>query len=287
MQPFERLRYLARWTDDDDVALLEESADCLAGFADDPFGVVIACRRLLAYHPTVAPLWWLCARAQCTGRARRCVGRVAGIPRGSHSGAARGCAPLSARVTGRGRRVARRCPRRARRADRPRTSRGADGRTDAHLSRRIRTSVQSVRVIDESELLVLEPTHLMVAPLVCGEGRVFLAPGTAELVAAARSVGSKIWLVVPRGFALPGRMVEALDRAARESCGDDVPYVEGTPSMFDSVVGPGGIGRHRCAVASGRLPTRPRAAARHLRLAARSAPRGRRVDTVGAWRNLM
>ena len=62
MQPFERLRYLARWSDaDDDAVLLEEAADCLAGFADDPFGIVIACRRLLAYHPSVAPLWWLCA----------------------------------------------------------------------------------------------------------------------------------------------------------------------------------------------------------------------------------
>ena len=115
------------------------------------------------------------------------------------------------------------------------------GRRDWQLSRRLRLSVQSVRVIDESELLVLEPTHLIAAPLVCGDGRVFVAPGTPELVAAARSVGSKVWLVVPRGFALPGRMVDALDRAARSELGDDVPYVECPPSTFDMVVGPEGL----------------------------------------------
>jgi len=62
MRPFERLRYLARASGEDAETLLEEAADCLAGFADDPMGVVIACRRLLAYHPTVTPLWWLCAQ---------------------------------------------------------------------------------------------------------------------------------------------------------------------------------------------------------------------------------
>ena len=62
VRPFERLRYLARASGEDAETLLEEAADCLAGFGDDPMGVVIACRRLLAYHPTVTPLWWLCAQ---------------------------------------------------------------------------------------------------------------------------------------------------------------------------------------------------------------------------------
>ncbi|MBK5289434.1 MAG: hypothetical protein JJE46_13320, partial [Acidimicrobiia bacterium] len=114
------------------------------------------------------------------------------------------------------------------------------GRSDAQLSRRLRASVQSVRVIDESELLVLEPTHLVVVPMVCGAGRVLVAPGTEELVDAARSVGSKIWLVVPRGYALPERMLEALERAT-ELADDDVPYAECPPRTFDMVVGPDGL----------------------------------------------
>src|SRR5262249_20502810 len=62
VQPFERLRYLARWSDEDDSALVSEAADCLAGFADDPAGLVVACRRLLSHHPASGALWWLCAR---------------------------------------------------------------------------------------------------------------------------------------------------------------------------------------------------------------------------------
>ncbi|HEX9506375.1 MAG TPA: hypothetical protein VGA62_10265, partial [Acidimicrobiia bacterium] len=61
MQPFERLRYLARHSGAD-RALVAEAADCLAEFDDDPAGLVVTCRRLLDHHPDCAPLWWLCAR---------------------------------------------------------------------------------------------------------------------------------------------------------------------------------------------------------------------------------
>ena len=63
VQPFERLRYLARWSGEDRSALVSEAADCLADFADDirP-GSSSSCRRLLAHHPACGPLWWLCAR---------------------------------------------------------------------------------------------------------------------------------------------------------------------------------------------------------------------------------
>ncbi len=39
-----------------------EAAECLAWFDEDPAGLVVACRRLLAHHPAEGPLWWLCAR---------------------------------------------------------------------------------------------------------------------------------------------------------------------------------------------------------------------------------
>ena len=115
------------------------------------------------------------------------------------------------------------------------------GRSDSHLSRRLRTSVQSVRVVDESELLVLEPSHLRVAPVACGDGRVLVAPGTPELLDAGRSVGSKVWLVVALGDALPGRLLDAFDRLSRQSLNDDVPWVECDASRFDAVVGPTGL----------------------------------------------
>ncbi len=241
MQPFEFLRHLARRTDDDDNTLLEDSADCLAGFADDPFGVVIACRRLLAYHPTVAPLWWLCAR-------------VLSAP-DAHEGAWGAWREYRADPTGSRLAGALPFPHEvpvavvgwpdivrdglAERIDLELLA-VRSGRADAHLSRRLRTSVQSVRVIDQAELLVLEPTHLLVAPVVCGAGRVLVAPGTEPLIDAARAVGAKVWLVVPRGFALPARMLEALERAATPA--ETAPaYDECSPRSFDMMVGPDGL----------------------------------------------
>ncbi len=226
MQPFERLRHLARWSDaDDDAVLLEEAADCLAGFADDPFGIVIACRRLLAYHPSVAPLWWLCAHvlsavdaregAWAAWRAHRADStplRLAGaLPFPHESPVAVVGWPDIARDG------------LAERIDLELLA-VRSGRADTRLSRRLRTSVQQVRVVDETELLVLAPTHLLVAPVACGGGRVLVAPGTAALVAAGRSVGASVWLVVPQGFALPSRMLEALERSTVESCREVDPY---------------------------------------------------------------
>lgn len=278
MQPFERLRYLARWSDaDDDAALLEEAADCLAGFADDPFGIVIACRRLLAYHPSVAPLWWLCAHvlsavdaregAWAAWRAYRSDStplRLAGaLPFPHESPVAVVGWPDIARDG------------LAERIDLELLA-VRSGRADTHLSRRLRRSVQQVRVIDETELMVLAPTHLLVAPVACGGGRVLVAPGTGALVTAGRSAGAAVWLVVPKGFALPARMLEALERSTVESRreagpypssdaiatgrGDDgvdeLPYEEIALDQIDLAIGPNGADaprslRHRadCAPA--------------------------------------
>ena len=243
MQPFERLRSLARWSDaDDEEALLEEAADCLAGFADDPFGVVIACRRLLAYHPTVAPLWWLCAHVLGASDPHEGAWGAWREHRSDPTGARlAGALPfpheLPVAVVG--------WPDVVRDGLRERIDLELlavrTGRADHQLSRRLRASVQMVRVIDESELLVLEPSHVLLAPVACGDGRVFLTPGSAELVDAGRSVGAKVWLVVARGSALPGRLLDAFDRACRDGLGEKVPYVECDASPFDAVVGPTGL----------------------------------------------
>src|SRR2546421_13053971 len=59
--PAERLRAVTRRNVDDD-RLAAEAAEALAGFADEPASLVVACRRVLAHHRTHAPLWWACAR---------------------------------------------------------------------------------------------------------------------------------------------------------------------------------------------------------------------------------
>lgn len=77
MHPIERLRYVARSGGADHGALAEETARALAGFADDPSGLVTACRRIVDRHPTSGPMWWLASKVLATNDARaeavRCV----------------------------------------------------------------------------------------------------------------------------------------------------------------------------------------------------------------------
>lgn len=243
MRPFERLRYLARASGEDAETLLEEAADCLAGFADDPMGIVIACRRLLAYHPTVTPLWWLCAQllaapdpgagawaAWREWRSDTTPARLAGALPFPHERPVAVLGWPDVVRDGLAERIDLELLAVRNRHD------------DALLSRRLRVSVQSVRVVDETELAVLEPSHLLVAPVATGGGTILVAPGTEALVATAREVGALIWLVVPLGLALPVRLLEAMERAARsELDADDLPYVEWTGPPFDAVIGPEGM----------------------------------------------
>lgn len=65
MHPIERLRYVARSTGADQATLVRETASSLGGFRDDPAGLLMAYRRMLARHLTAGSLWWLASRA-CT-----------------------------------------------------------------------------------------------------------------------------------------------------------------------------------------------------------------------------
>ena len=77
MHPIERLRYVARAGGADHGALAEETARALAGFTDDPSGLVTACRRIVDRHPTSGPMWWLASKVLATNDPRaesiRCV----------------------------------------------------------------------------------------------------------------------------------------------------------------------------------------------------------------------
>jgi hypothetical protein len=66
MHPIERLRWVARSPEGDASLVAAEAADALAGFADDPAGLVIASRRLIERRPALAPLWWLASRVLCS-----------------------------------------------------------------------------------------------------------------------------------------------------------------------------------------------------------------------------
>jgi len=58
----ERLRMVARASGEDPGLLAREAAAALAGCADDPRALVMACRRLVERQSASGPLWWLAAR---------------------------------------------------------------------------------------------------------------------------------------------------------------------------------------------------------------------------------
>lgn len=66
MHPIERLRYVARAEEDRPTLLVREAAGAIAGFSDDPSGLLTACRRLVDRHWVLAPMWWLAARVLCS-----------------------------------------------------------------------------------------------------------------------------------------------------------------------------------------------------------------------------
>jgi hypothetical protein len=63
VHPIERLRYVARASEDAGPSLLvREAAGALASFSSDPAALVTACRRLVDRQPQAGPIWWLAAR---------------------------------------------------------------------------------------------------------------------------------------------------------------------------------------------------------------------------------
>lgn len=253
MQPFERLRYLARWSEDDGPELLSEAADCLAAFDGDPAGLVVACRRLLAHHPESATLWWLCSQVLAAPDAvdaswsawqafteDATASRLASALPFPHDDpvAVLGWPDVTAAAF----------------AERPDLDvvaiRGRE--SGEQLSRRLRRAELAVRVVGEHELLALRPSHLLIETGAAGGGVARVPLGAVDLADAARSHGTKVWLVAGMGRVLPDRLFQSLTRAV-----DDTTEVDVLPAeRVDQLVGPMGLEspagltrRSDCAVA--------------------------------------
>jgi hypothetical protein len=77
MHPIERLRFVARASDDDQRMLVRETAGALRGLGFDPAGLVVACRRIVERHPSSGPLWWLCSTVLAAPDPYRCAAALA------------------------------------------------------------------------------------------------------------------------------------------------------------------------------------------------------------------
>ena len=212
MQPFERLRAIARWTRGiDEESLLLEAIDCLADFDDDPAGLVVACRRLLSYPPYSPRLWWVCSRVIGSMEPRIVAwdtwDQIRNDATASYLHTWIGHASLGA-------------------DERPILSLGwsqtmsslADfsaGREivvmrtgdDNNLSRSLREESLPMRVIGAVEVAALDPACVLLPIVVSGGGRVFVAPKIFEsldLLSEIPTVG-----VAPIGCALSENVVRA------------------------------------------------------------------------------
>ncbi|HEX2048764.1 MAG TPA: hypothetical protein VHF27_13440 [Acidimicrobiales bacterium] len=85
MHPMERLRMVARSSGEDPGMLAREAAAALAGCADDPRALVMACRRLVDRQPTSGPLWWLAARVVASADPETEAWRAAEALRADHT----------------------------------------------------------------------------------------------------------------------------------------------------------------------------------------------------------
>jgi hypothetical protein len=241
VQPFERLRYLARWSSEDDGALVAEAADCLAGFADDPAGLVVACRRLLVHHASCGPLWWLCARvlaapdpAEAAWEAARRVAddstpeRLAGALPFPHDDpvAVYGWPELSGAAM-------------SIRSDLDIVAIRRPGRRD--VPRRVGVGEPAIRVVNPAEAAALRPSHLLIEVHAAG-ARDALAPrGAEKLVEELTRDGAEAWLVAGVGRVLPERLFVSLrehlhDRA--NSSADDETVAIVSVERFNRIAGP-------------------------------------------------
>lgn len=237
MQPFERLRHVAR-SGGDDARLVDEAADCLAGFADDPASLVVACRRLLSHHPAAGVLWWLCARVlvaplpdEAALEAARLVGsdrtadRLGTLLPFPHDD------PIAVvgwpSVTG------------AALATRPDLDRVAVRLPGGQrLTARLRRVDQSVRVVGDVDAAALGPSHVLVETGATSPTEALVPAGTAALL---DDVGAAAWLVAGVGRVLPGRLFASLQAALPD--GDDDPDdFEVLPvERFHRIAGPTGL----------------------------------------------
>ncbi len=245
MQPFERLRYLARWGGDDD-ALASEAADCLAAFADDPAGLVVACRQLLAHHVTSGPLWWLCSRVLCASDAAdaawaavqlldedRTASRLADALPFPHD------APVA--VLGWGDTIARAL---TTRSDLDVVAVRLPGAR--RVASQVRRAARPVRLVSDLEAGTLDVSHVLVEASALGSRSALVPHGTESVAVELAGGRAQIWVVAGLGRALPDRLYDAL-RARLGNITDplDASTADEVEELaldrVDAVVGPSGL----------------------------------------------
>jgi hypothetical protein len=241
MQPFERLRAIARHGSDD-ATLVAEAADCLGDFDDDPAALVVTCRQLLQHHPDCGPLWWLCARvlaapepseaaweAEAMVRDDPTPGRLAALLPFPHDH------PVAVlgwpEVTGLALETRPDLEVLAMRAN------AGDDRWRAQLAR----SAASARPVDVTEAAAHEPTHVLVEIAAASPTQILVREGTTRLLDQLDRPGLLVWLVAGVGRVLPARLFDAMLRRLGEPEDHALELLD--VQRADRIAGPTGLVR--------------------------------------------
>jgi hypothetical protein len=251
--PAERLRAVTRRSVDDD-RLAAEAADALAGFADEPASLVVACRRVLAHHRTHGPLWWVCARILAAAEPATAASVAVRELEGDHTGERLGATlPLlddgevvaaigwpdavdealierfdieavAVRVAG----------------------------SDPTRGLRRRRSDHSVRVVNSWDPALGRVARLLVQASAIGPEQALVPLGTADALETIGGAATEVWLVGGVGRVLPARLY---DMAAASAPDDDLEEI--SLQRFDRLAGPRGVERTVDAAARVDCPVVP------------------------------
>jgi hypothetical protein len=249
VHPIEHLRYLARTDSADAAGLVAETATALGALRGEHANLVVAARRIVERHPSVGPLWWLCAHLLVSDDARELAWDLADevsadataevlaaeLPFGA-TVLTGGLHPLLVEAGAERPDVAITC-----------LAFNEAGRRAAGRTARFGPAIE---LIAAAELVTAAGTaDVVLVTLMAGSADLALvAPEAAAAARAGVAAGTPVWLVAPVGTCLPRRYVEAIAEGAPEL----VAEVE--PALAARVVGPHGA---RTDIASALAPTAP------------------------------
>ncbi|MFZ9706870.1 MAG: hypothetical protein ACO3CG_03420 [Ilumatobacteraceae bacterium] len=241
MHPIERLRYVARADGAGPALLVRETALALCAMEFDPQSLVLACRRIVERHPTMAQLWWLCANVLAApepfARARE-LALV--VERDETPGHLDDALPDDATVLIVGWPFnAVKCL--AQRGDAMMLVVDSHGEGEALVDRLHDAEIAAELVPFECVAAAAQQATLVVVEaLACGPKHVLAVGGSRAVMETAKSLGKPAWLVAGAGTRMPETlwkgMTGALNLPSDWHAGLDVIDV----SRFDRVVGPSG-----------------------------------------------
>jgi hypothetical protein len=246
--PAERLRSVTRRNVDDD-RLAAAAADALAGFADEPASLVVACRRVLAHHPAHGALWWVCSRilaaADPAAAAHTAMQELESDRTGDRLGATLPLLDEGEVVTIVGY-TSTIDDALLERFDLDAVAVRTEG-DDPFASLRRRRSDHAVRVVDAWDPVLEHTSRLLVSATAIGPDRALVPRGAAEVLDLIGVGAREVWLVGGVGRVLPGRVYEMVVSSRPE----DSDFEEISIQRFDRIAGPRGL--ERPADATGRI----------------------------------